>query len=148
MKRLCILAALIIPTFAWLSEANSTVGPTSVAQAPVASRPLSASQLRIAIVGFAAKPTADSRAVEAALIEALGRDARVALVDASMVDPVLKAFAYDGSLNLSTDRARRLASAIGCDFFVLGKAEALTRSEREKESHEEAYAGVIFVDAR
>lgn len=148
MKRVSVLAALIIPTFAWFSEANSSVGPTNVAHAPVASRPVSASQIRIAIVAFAAKPTADSRAVEAALIEALGRDARVALVDASMIDPVLKALAYDGSINLSTDRARRLASAIGCDFFVVGKAEALTRSEREKESHEEAYAGVIFADAR
>jgi hypothetical protein len=65
-----------------------------------------------------------------------------------MVETALKALAYDGSINLSTDQARRLASAIGCDFFVVGKAEALTRSEREKESHEEAYAGVIFVDAR
>jgi TonB family protein len=148
MKRVCILAALIIPSFAWLSEANSTAGPTSVAHALVASAPLSESQLRIAIVGLAAKPTADSRAVEAALTEALGRDARVLLLDASMVEPALKALAYDGSINLSTDWARRLASAIGCDFFVVGKAEALTRSEREKESHEEAYAGVIFVDAR
>jgi TonB family protein len=148
MKRVSVLAALIIPTFAWFSEANSTVGPTSVADAPVASGSLSASQIRIAILGFAAKPIADSRAVEAALIEALGRDARVALVDSSIIDPVLKALAYDGSINLSTDRARRLASAIGCDFFVVGKAEALTRSEREKESHEEAYAGLIFVDAR
>ena len=148
MKRVCILAALIIPSLAWLSEANSAVGPTSVAHALVSSAPFLASQLRIAIVGFAAKPTADSRAIEAALIEALGRDARAALLEASMVEPVLKALAYEGSTNLSTDQARSLASAIGCDFFVVGKAEALTRSEREKELHEEAYAGVIFVDAR
>ncbi len=138
----------MIPSLAWLSEANSTVGPTSVAHSLVASAPLSESQLRIAIVGFAAKPTADSRAVEAALIEALARDARAALVDASMIEPVLKALAYDGSINMSTGQARGLASAIGCDFFVVGKAETLTRSEGEKESHEEAYAGMIFVDAR
>jgi TonB-like protein len=148
MKHVAVLVALIIPSFALFSEANSMVWPETVPRATFASAPLSQSHLRIAIVGFAAKATADSRAVEAALIEALGRDGRVALADASMVDPVLKALAYDGSINLSTDRARRLASAIGCDFFVAGKTETLTRSEREKESHEEAYAGVMFVDAR
>ena len=148
MKHVSVLAALIIPSFVWLSDANSTVRPESVRRTTFASAPLWQSQLRIAIVGFATKPAADARAVEAALTQALGGDGRVALVDASMVDPALKALAYDGSINLSTDQARRLASAIGCDFFVMGKAEALTRSEQEKESHEEAYAGVIFVDAR
>ena len=148
MKGVFLFAALIMPSFACFSAANSTTVQTSAAHALVGTATLSQSQLRIAIVGFTAKPAAESRAVEAALTKALGRDARVALLDASMVEPALKALAYDGSINMNADQARRLASAVGCDFFVVGKAEVLTRSEREKESHEEAYAGVFFVDAR
>ena len=48
---------------------------------------------------------------------------------------------------MSRDEARRVGAAIGCDFFIIGKAEALTRSTRENESHEEAYAGVMIVDS-
>lgn len=148
MKRRCCLPALTILSLAWLCEATTIVPHPFVVYARSDGAFLSGSRLRIAIVGFATKATAESRAVEAALTEALAGDSRVALVDASMIEPALKAFAYDGSINMNVDQARRLASAIGCDFFALGKAEVLTRSELEKESHEEAYAGVMFVDAR
>jgi len=148
MKRVFILAGMIISSFALLGETSSGDAKPSVAHFHFANLTHSQSQLRIAIVALSAKSTADSRVVEATLAQALGRDQRVSLVDASMIEPALKAFSYDGSINMSTAEARRLASAIGCDFFVIGKAEALTRSEREGESHDEAYAGIMLVDAR
>jgi hypothetical protein len=105
--------------------------------------------LRVAVIGFARQRGAnESHQIEAALTEALSRDARVALIDQFLVQPALVGIGYDGSINMSRDEARRLAAAIGCDFFVIGKTEALTRSTRENESHEEAYAGVMIVDAR
>jgi hypothetical protein len=103
--------------------------------------------LRVAIVGFA-PATAANNAGELSLAEALSRDARVALIDPSIVQSASVGIGYDGSINMSKDEARKLGAAIGCDFFVLGKAEALTRSERENDSHEEAYTGVMIVDGR
>jgi hypothetical protein len=103
--------------------------------------------LRVAIVGFA-PATAANKPRELALAEALSRDGRVALIDPSIVQPALAGIGYDGSINMSKDEARKLGAAIGCDFFIVGKAEALTRSEHENESHEEAYTGVMIVDGR
>ena len=104
---------------------------------------------RIALVGITrSNATTDIRSVESALAEALSRDSRVALVDQSIVRPALAGIGYDGSINLSKDEARKLGAAIGCDFFIVGKAETIPRSELENESHEEAYVGVMIVDGR
>jgi len=104
--------------------------------------------LRVVVIGFVGAKTNESHQIEAALTNALSRDTRVALIEQSLVQPALVGIGYDGSINMSKDEARRLGSAIGCDFFIIGKTEALTRSARENESHEEAYAGVMLVDAR
>ena len=103
--------------------------------------------LRVAIVGFA-PATAANKPGELSLAEALSRDARVALIDPSIIQSALVGIGYGGSINMSKDEARKLGAAIGCDFFVVGKAEALTRSDRENDSHEEAYTGVMIVDGR
>jgi len=147
MKRVFVLASLIVSILALFSEVSSSDANPSTGH-HFASLADSQSQLRIAMVGLSAKSTAGSQRVEAALAQALGHDQRVSLVDASIIEPALKALSYDGSINMSTGEARRLASAIGCDFFVVGKTEALTRSERESESHDEAYAAIMFIDAR
>ncbi|MEK6286858.1 MAG: energy transducer TonB [Acidobacteriota bacterium] len=105
--------------------------------------------LRIALIGFSrAKATGDSVALDSSFAEAFGRDSRVVLIDHSMMQPALSGIGYEGSINMSKEEARRLAAAIGCDFFIVGKAEALTRSEVKNESHEEAFAGVMIVDGR
>ena len=103
--------------------------------------------LRVAIVGFA-PATASNKPGEVALAEALSRDGRVALIDPSIVRSALAGIGYDGSINMSKDEARKLGAAIGCDFFIVGKTEALIRSDHENESHEEAYTGMMIVDGR
>lgn len=114
-------------------------GGQSIAQHP----------MRVAVIGFASqRRTDDSRLIEAALTEVLSRDSRVALIDQSLVQAALLGIGYDGSINMSKDESRRVAAAIGCDFFVIGKSEVLIRSASENESHQEAYAGVMIVDAR
>lgn len=141
MTRAVILSATLLLTFASSNARCSSVRADELdawSQTP----------LRVAIVGLASKPTEDSRRIESALAEAFARDQRVVLIDSSMIKPALTGVGYDGSINMSEDEARRLAAAIGCDFFIVGKMEALSRSEREGESHEEAYAGLLIVDGR
>ena len=70
------------------------------------------------------------------------------VVEPTMLGPALAALGYEGSLNMSTDEARRLGSAIGCDFFVIGKAEVLSRSGQARELHKEALLAVMMVDGR
>jgi TonB family protein len=108
--------------------------------------------LRIALIGFApfvsTGDATEARAIETSFKDALARDARVLMIEPSQLQAALAGIKYDGSINMSKDEARRLGGAIGCDFFIVGKAEVFTRSEREKEEHEEAFTGVMVVDSR
>ena len=108
--------------------------------------------LRVALIGLAPRASingaADARAIEAAFKDVLARDARVSMTDPSQVQTALAGIKHDGSINMSKDEARRLGAAIGCDFFISGKAEVFTRSDRENEEHEEAFAGVMIFDSR
>ncbi|HTG15134.1 MAG TPA: energy transducer TonB, partial [Blastocatellia bacterium] len=109
-------------------------------------------RLRVALIGLTRPSTADSTAIankaESVLNTSLGSDSRVSLVDESIARSALKGIGYDGSINMSRDEARRVGSAIGCDFFLTGKLEAFTRSDRAAEEHEEALLGVMVVDGR
>lgn len=111
-----------------------------------------AAPVRVALVGFVHPLAGDSPVIankaEVALIAALGLDRRASVVDQSIVHPALKGIGYDGSINMSRDEARKLGSAIGCDFFVTGKLETYTRSDRVAEEHEEALIGLMIVDGR
>ena len=106
------------------------------------------SSVRVAIIGFTRSQNELSRSLESVLVDSLSRDPRVALIDPSLIRPALAGIGYDGSINMSKDEARKLGSAIGCDFFLLGKAEAVARSEHDNKFYEEAYAGVMIVDGR
>jgi hypothetical protein len=133
-----VLSVLLLPVF-------STAGRASART----SRDMVQPSIRIAVPGFTrSKAPADSITLESVLTDILRADPRVALVDQSMVQSATAGFGYDGSINMSKDEARNLGAAIGADFFLVGKAEAFTRSERANESHEQAYAGVMIVDGR
>jgi TonB family protein len=108
--------------------------------------------VRVALVGFVRPLAGDSPVMsdkaESTLVAALGSDSRALLVDQSIVQSALKGIGYDGSINMSGDEARKLGSAIGCDFFITGKLQTFTRSDRVAEEHEEALIGVMIVDGR
>jgi TonB family protein len=55
---------------------------------------------------------------------------------------------YQGSLNMSLDEARELASAIGCDFFFTGDAQTLRRSSSDQPAYFESYAAIYLVSGR
>ncbi|HSB09856.1 MAG TPA: energy transducer TonB [Blastocatellia bacterium] len=136
MFRVLVLnAVLLVLSVVSLSEASSQRSQ------PAATR--------VALIDFI-QGKADSGAslLDSGLREALSRDDRLVVIDRSMMQAALTGVGYAGSLNMTRDEARRVGSAIGCDFFIVGKTEALTRSERERESHEDAYAAVLIVDGR
>ena len=101
--------------------------------------------LRVAVVGFG---SGAPLAIAPVLVSALEESGRVLTVEPSLFEPAIAAMGYQGSLNMSLDEARRLGSAIGCDFFIIGKAEVLTRSEHANESHQEALLAIMIVDGR
>lgn len=109
-------------------------------------------QFRIAVLGFARASgrlaASGEAAPETMLAETLARDGRIVLIDRALLEPALAGIGYSGSINMTRTEARAVGAAIGCDFFVTGKAEVLTRSERENQSHEEATIGVMMVDGR
>lgn len=86
--------------------------------------------------------------IEQALAAGLAKDDRVRLSSADQTAAAARGFGYDGSINMTISDARRLGAAIGCDFFIVGKSESVTRSEKRGESHEQAYVGLLFVDGR
>src|SRR2546423_7474859 len=131
--RLTIIAALVCAS----SVAVALACGLGIRQAP----------LRVAVVGFSGPATNDDQA-QAALQAALARSAQITLIDPAQIKPAVAGVGYDGSINMSRDEARRLGAAIGCDFFIIGKRDLFTRSEAKAESHEEALAGVMIVDAR
>ena len=50
--------------------------------------------------------------------------------------------------NLSTIEAKNIGAAIGCNYFLLVKAENLTRFSFEKNEYQESYAAVYLVSSR
>lgn len=125
---------------------------TMVCWASAASVQAQEAPLRLAMVGFNHSPGRESAAtsdrIEGAVKTLIGQDSRVVLVDETIVRPALAGVRFDGSINMTRDDARRAGAAIGCDFFITGKLEIVTRSEKKAESHEESFAGVMIVNAR
>ena len=104
---------------------------------------------RVAIIGLKyAKEHGSPVQLENALVEFLKHEPRVSLIDETLVRPAVTGLGYGGSINMSKDEARKLGAVVGCDFFVIGKAEAFSRSDHENESHEEAYVAIMIVNGR
>ena len=141
-SRRCTFAALLCGLVWAFSPSPTTATPPQSETRP----------LRIAILGFASgaeKVEWKKRGTfESRLTAALGRDRRAALIDDSLTQAALTGIGYDGATNLSREVARGIGAAIGCDFFILGKTGAFTRSDRVGESHEEAFAGLLIADGR
>lgn len=137
MIRFCVITALMFLICATALEVEGATQATPERA------------LRVALIGFVdGSPANNAPRFEDALEAALKRDARVALIERSQLQPALTGIGYDGSINMSRDEARGLGAAIGCDFFIIGKKDVSTRSRTKGESHEEALVGVMIVDGR
>ncbi len=70
------------------------------------------------------------------------------LLDPALVRRAVAASGFDGRPNLSLDQARALGIAIGCDFFLVGKALVTRRQDAGEAFHFDGLAGVFLVEAR
>ncbi len=70
------------------------------------------------------------------------------ILDDSLGESAFFSTEHKTPFNLSLDEAKNIGAAIGCDYFLLVKAENLTRFSFEKREYRESYAAVYVVSSR
>ena len=86
--------------------------------------------------------------VAAATRKSLREDSSLILIDQNLAAAAARGNGYEGSLNLTTQEARDLGAAIGCDFFIIGDARTVARSPSNNANYFESYAAIFIVSAR
>ena len=114
------------------------------AGAPAQRRPI-----RVAVISFGDTGTA-ARVMEVVqqLVGGPNGTTEFLLIDSDQTKAAANGTGYSGSLNLTLEEARNLASAIGCDFFITGTAQTLRRSPSNAPVYFESYASLFLVSAR
>lgn len=112
---------------------------------------LGQSEVRVAVLDFGQSATG-VRAAET-VRQALTTDTRavrngVVVLDRDLALAAAHGNGYRGSLNLTTEEARNVGAAIGCDFFIIGDAETFQRSPSSGADYFESYAAIFIVSAR
>ncbi len=69
-------------------------------------------------------------------------------LDADLVEMAIKSQPFENLYNLSTEEAKTLGKAIGCDFFIILKVENQRRTSFAKPLYFESYIVVYLVSAR
>src|SRR5260370_23474765 len=110
--------------------------------------PLSQRPLRIAMLDFGKTVTGRLVADQLALVAKDRKSPGFQVMDRDQARAAALGAGYQGSLNMSLQEARDLASAIGCDFFFTGDAQTLRRSPSEGPGYSEAYAAIYLVSGR
>jgi TonB family protein len=106
---------------------------------------VNARPIEIAVVGFGDGQTA--RKVTEQISESF-RGNQFRIIDTDRAKAAANGVGYDGSLNMTLEAARNLASAIACDFFFTGSAQTLRRSPSNAPVYFESYASLFLVSAR
>ena len=101
--------------------------------------------IEIAVVGFGDSQTA--RKVTGQISESF-RANQFRIIDSDRARAAANGVGYNGSVNMTLEEARNLASAIGCDFFFTGIAQTLRRSPSNSPAYFESYASLFLVSAR
>jgi hypothetical protein len=93
-------------------------------------------------------PEKNSRSVDFAekLKDSFSKDAKV--LDISLSEAAFRAQNLDKPFNLSLGEAKNVGAAIGCDYFLLIKAENLRRASLSKGDFYESYAVIFTVGSR
>ena len=73
---------------------------------------------------------------------------RIVVLDEALVRSAFDAQHIDDPFNQSQSEAKRLASAAGCEFIVLVRADTLRRASFERDDYYESFAAVYLVSAR
>ena len=75
-------------------------------------------------------------------------EGRAAVLDRSLVQSAFVSQNIENAFNLSTSDAKRLASAIGCDYLLIIRAETLRRASFSRDDYFEAFAALYLVSGR
>jgi TonB family protein len=109
------------------------------------------SRVRVAVLDFGESATgvrAAGKVREAFTLDKLAVDSGVVVIDRNLAIAAALGNGYQGSLNLTTESARDLGAAIGCDFFIIGDADTAKRSPSTGDDYYESYAAIFIVSAR
>jgi TonB family protein len=104
---------------------------------------------RVAVLDFGKDPTGlrSARAIRESLL-AKEQAHEFVVVDRDQTSAAALGAGFDGSLNLTTQQARDIGSAMDCDFYLIGEAQTLLRSPSSKPAYYESYATIFLVSAR
>ncbi len=72
----------------------------------------------------------------------------IVILDDSLAKSAAKGFGYKDSLNLTNEEAKNLGTAIGCDFYILGKIQTQRRTSFKKEVYYESYTFIFVVSSK
>lgn len=112
---------------------------------PAVTAQVNARPIEIAVVGFGDSQTAK---IVTEQISGSFRANQFRIIDSDRARAAANGVGYDGSLNMTLEEARNLASAIACDFFFTGIAQTLRRSPSNAPVYFESYASLFLVSAR
>ncbi|MEK6333417.1 MAG: energy transducer TonB [Acidobacteriota bacterium] len=105
--------------------------------------------LRIAVLDFGKTPTGLRFGDQlATLLTASPSLEEFQTLDRDQTRAAALGAGYLGSINMTLQEARDLASVIGCDFFFTGDAQTLRRSPSEGPAFFESYAAIYLVSGR
>ena len=105
--------------------------------------------LRIAVLDFGKTPTGRWFGDQlAGVLKVTQSRADLHTLDRDQTRAAALGAGYQGSINMTLQEARDLASVIGCDFFFTGDAQTLRRSPSEGPAFFESYAAIYLVSGR
>ncbi len=108
-------------------------------------------RLRVAVLDFGDSATgahAAEKVRDALSADTLAMKSGVMIIDRNLAITAAHGNGFKGSLNLTTQEARDLGAAIGCDFFIIGDADTVKRSPSTGVEYFESYAAIFIVSAR
>jgi TonB family protein len=73
---------------------------------------------------------------------------RSQVLDDELARSAFNSFHLETPFNLSTEESKKIASAIGCDFFVLIRSSTLRRSASDRPEYYDANAAIFLVSGR
>jgi TonB family protein len=106
----------------------------------------STARVRVAVLDFGAAET--GRRAADAFAKGLAAREPFEAVDREQARAAARGVGYTGSLNMTLQEARDLASAIDCAYLVMGDAQTLRRSSSARPVYYESYASVFVVSGR
>jgi TonB family protein len=106
--------------------------------------------LRVAVLDLGSSATGAhaANAIRQAFRETGESAKQFVLIDKDLATAAARGSGFQGSLNLTTQEARDIGAAIGCEFYLLGDAQTLRRLPSNGPAYFESYASVFIVSAR